>query len=313
MIKVGYFGDGKWAHYALQKLSENPEIKITFIVPRFDSRDPILKKASEDLCCPFLVESNVNSKAAINKFGKFDCDLFISMSFDQILKQPIIGMPSLGFINCHAGSLPFYRGRNPLNWVLINGEQSFGITVHYIDQGIDTGDIIEQVKFPISKFDNYRTLLDKASVECGNVLDKAVKKIIAKNVMPIRQVDLHPKGSYFRKRINGDENIKFQWGAERCFNFIRGISKPGPGARCIVNGQEYSIEQAELVKKKLNDNAVSGEVVERNHKGIIIKTGYEFLQILAMINSNDENGNLFKPVFEIGTIFMEKDGKSFRE
>jgi methionyl-tRNA formyltransferase len=64
------------------------------------------------------------------------------MSFNQIFKSEIINLPRLKTINCHAGKLPFYRSRNILNWVLINDEKEFGITVHYVDEGIDTGDII---------------------------------------------------------------------------------------------------------------------------------------------------------------------------
>ena len=68
-------------------------------------------------------------------------------------------MPALGTINCHAGKLPFYRGRNVLNWAIINGESEFGITVHFIDDGIDTGDIIKQKTYPISLNDDYKSIL----------------------------------------------------------------------------------------------------------------------------------------------------------
>ncbi|MDR1522244.1 MAG: hypothetical protein LBS28_05280 [Streptococcaceae bacterium] len=84
----------------------------------------------------------MNSKEVINLLKKYNADLFISMSFNQIFKSEIINLPRLKTINCHAGKLPFYRSRNILNWVLINDEKEFGITVHYVDEGIDTGDII---------------------------------------------------------------------------------------------------------------------------------------------------------------------------
>ena len=72
------------------------------------------------------------------------------MSFNQIFRKDIINLTPIGIINCHAGKLPFYRGRNILNWVLINDEKEFGITVHFVDEGIDTGDIILQKTFPIT-------------------------------------------------------------------------------------------------------------------------------------------------------------------
>ena len=89
------------------------------------------------------------------------------MSFNQIFKQSIISLPELGIISCHAGKLLLYRGRNVLNWVLINDEKEFGITVHYIDEGIDTGDIIIQKSFQIKDTDTYKSLLEKASSNNG--------------------------------------------------------------------------------------------------------------------------------------------------
>ena len=80
------------------------------------------------------------------------------MSFNQIFKREMIDLPKYGTINCHAGKLPFYRGRNILNWALINDEKEFGITVHYMDEGIDTGDIIVQRTYPIGEEDDYGIL-----------------------------------------------------------------------------------------------------------------------------------------------------------
>ena len=81
-----------------------------------------------------------------------------------------MSLPKLKTINCHAGKLPFYRGRDILNWVLINDEKEFGITVHYMDEGIDTGDIILQRTFPITDEDSYKTLLERSYDECANIL-----------------------------------------------------------------------------------------------------------------------------------------------
>ncbi|MEA1052839.1 formyltransferase family protein [Lamprobacter modestohalophilus] len=84
----------------------------------------------------------------------------------QIFKKSTIERLDLGAINCHAGKLPFYRGRNILNWALINDEEEFGITVHSVDTGVDTGDIIRQQCFPITDADDYSTLLERAYWLC---------------------------------------------------------------------------------------------------------------------------------------------------
>ena len=126
-MKIGYFGDGPWAHNALDLIIKNGQIDVIFICARFDNPDLTLKQKANDLGVEFITIQNVNSDDFFEKLKIFKCDLFVSMSFNQIFKSTIISIPELGIINCHAGKLPLYRGRNVLNWVLINGEKKFGI------------------------------------------------------------------------------------------------------------------------------------------------------------------------------------------
>jgi len=142
-ITIGYFADGPWAHRAFKKLIEDETIEIAFICVRYDTKDLILQNLGQTYDIDVLSAPNVNAPAFIALLRQYNADLFVSMSFNQIFKHEIIHLPSMKTINCHAGKLPFYRGRNILNWVLINDEKEFGITVHYVDEGIDTGDIIK--------------------------------------------------------------------------------------------------------------------------------------------------------------------------
>ncbi len=143
-LRIGYFGDGPWAHQALDLLSRSERFEVAFIVARNDRPDPVLRQYAEQLEVPFLTHPNVNSEEFLHCIEPYACDLHVSMSFNQIMKARSWSSAPEGFINCHAGALPFYRGRNILNWAIINGESRFGVTVHYIDPGIDTGNIILQ-------------------------------------------------------------------------------------------------------------------------------------------------------------------------
>ena len=128
-MKIGYFADGPWSHNSLNKMLENNDIEIGFIVGRFSNGgDKYLRSKAEELRVPYLIHENINAKEVVEKLKRYKCDLFVSMSFDQIIKAALINLPPRGFINCHAGALPFYRGRNILNWALINGENTYGIT-----------------------------------------------------------------------------------------------------------------------------------------------------------------------------------------
>jgi len=180
------------------KASSSARLKpIEFICVRYDTKDETLKNYCEKYNIDYLKHKNINSKEFLEKIRQYNCDLFVSMSFNQIFKKEIINIPRLKAINCHAGKLPFYRGRNVLNWVLINDEKEFGITVHYIDEGIDTGDIIMQRVYPIIDEDDYNTLLEKAYKECANILYDGIKLIQnTQEVTPIKQTTIHSMGFY---------------------------------------------------------------------------------------------------------------------
>lgn len=303
-MRVGYFADGPWSHQALELIVRSNELSIAFIVPRFETQDLVLKEWAERLSVPFLPCKDVNSEEFINLLSQYPADIFVSMSFNQILKPAIIGFPPKGFINCHAGALPFYRGRNPLNWVLINDEKSFGITVHFIDEGIDTGDIIEQRLFPISDEDTYKTLLSRAIEGCGRLLFESLIHIKSGTATRQNQKDIHPVGTYFGMRKYGDEIIDFSWSARRCFNFIRAISEPGPGARCYIKNTEYIIHEATEIENAPNYLATVGEVVGRDDDGIIVKVGDSSLKVTCMSVAGDgDDTSKFIPSFRIGIRF----------
>ena len=135
-MKIGYFADGPWSHRAFEKLVNDASIEIAFIVPRTDTADDTLKKYAENHSIDYLTPVKINTEEFYQVAKSYNCDLFVSMSFNQIFRKKIIDLPKHKTINCHAGKLPFYRGRNILNWALINDEKEFGITVHYVDEGI---------------------------------------------------------------------------------------------------------------------------------------------------------------------------------
>lgn len=307
-MKIGYFADGPWSHEAINLIVNCSSLDVSFIVPRFDTQDPILKHWAERLNIPFLPFPNVNTPQVVDQLKSFEADIYVSMSFNQILKKEIIESPPLGFINCHAGALPFYRGRNPLNWVLINGEKSFGITVHYIDEGIDTGDILNQATFPIKVNDTYGDLLEKATFECGKLLHHTLLTIRDNSHIRTKQTTIHPIGTYFGRRVVGDEWLNFDWSSERIHNFVRGITHPGPGARLKYQGREYAVFSSKLIENAPSYIATNGEVVGRTQEGVIVKSDDSTLLFTEMA---EIEGNMtkepFTPNFKIGTRFNWKD------
>lgn len=279
MIRIGYFGDGPWAHEAFKRIIVDDSVKICFITVRWDNQDAVLIALAEEYNIPVELSSNVNSDEFLKRIDKYNVDLFVSMSFNQIFKTNTINYPLLKTINCHAGKLPYYRGRNILNWVLINDEKEFGITVHYVDEGIDTGDIILQKTFSITDEDDYDTLLARAYVGCADILYDAIKKIQDGNVERIRQESIDKIGMYCGARGQGDEIVDWNSTSREIFNFVRAICRPGPMATSYINGTEIKINHVREVKGAKEYINTPGQIIGKTAEGFFVKTRDTFVEV----------------------------------
>jgi methionyl-tRNA formyltransferase len=286
-IKIGYFADGPWSYNAFDLLIKDDSIEIAFIIPRTDSKDSVLLGYSQKYNIPYLKGYNINSIEFYNIAASFNCDLFVSMSFNQIFKSRIFSLPHLGTINCHAGKLPFYRGRNILNWALINDEKEFGITVHFIDEGIDTGDIILQRCFPISDADDYNSLLEISYTECASILFDSIKSLQLNNFVRIKQINIDKIGFYCGQRKEGDEVIKWNQSTRELFNFIRALSNPGPMATTFLNGNKIMINKASIIKDAVNYKCINGLIVGKSNRGFLVKTEDNIIEISQLYIEND--------------------------
>ena len=278
-LNIGYFADGPWSYAAFNKLINDPNIKILFICVRYDTKDITLKKYAKQHSIDYLKHENINSDEFITTLQKYNCDLFVSMSFNQIFKTKIINLAKYKAINCHAGKLPFYRGRNILNWVLINDEKEFGITVHYIDDGIDTGDIILQKSYQISDEDTYKTLLERAYVGCANVLYEAILMFKEGPVKAKKQNEIHPIGFYCSKRNKDDEILNWNQTSRDVFNFVRAISSPGPLARTFIKEKEMKITKVEYIENAPIYKSTIGVIINVKSDGFMVKTQDSFIKV----------------------------------
>jgi methionyl-tRNA formyltransferase len=278
-MKIGFFGDGPWAERALLPLAEDPRYTIVFVTVRASRPDKKLISLAESRGIPVLCPASVNSDESLAAIGKFAADLHVSMSYDQILREKVLSLPAHGTLNCHAGALPFYRGRNPLTWAIINGEAEFGVTVHWVDLGIDTGDIVVQIKVPILPSDTYATLLSSAEDLCADALVNAVSDVYEKKDQRIAQATIDPVGMYCCRRREGDEEIDWTSGTTQIERFIRALVPPGPGARTTWKDAPYAILSAETIHQAKPYIGAAGEVIGRDNGGILVKSGDTFVRL----------------------------------
>ena len=113
----------------------------------------------------------------MEKLKKLDPDVIVVVAFGQILSKEILEIPKYGCINGHASLLPMYRGSGPIQWVVINGEKETGITTMRMDEGVDTGDMIEKVVVPIDSKETGGSLFDKLKEVSAQLMVSTLKKI----------------------------------------------------------------------------------------------------------------------------------------
>jgi methionyl-tRNA formyltransferase len=258
---------------------------------------------ADELGIPFETVRNVNEPEFIDRIRRRAPDVNVSMSFNQILRRSILDSAGGGFINCHAGALPFYRGRNALNWALINGAEEIGVTVHYVDGGIDTGDIILQRFFAVGENDDYARVLDSAAELCATTLTEALSLIFDGTLTAVPQEGIHPVGMYCSRRRVGDEWIDWSWPSKRIHNFVRALAPPGPGARTFIGDEVIAITETRHIVGAPDYIDRPGTVVGRDGEGVTVKTGDSSIKVIQVGQAEGaDTTREAVPKFRIGTF-----------
>lgn len=181
----------------------------------------------------------VNSPQWITKIAAINPDIIISCYYRKMICHEILDLPRIGAFNLHGSYLPAYRGRCPVNWVIINGEKKTGVTLHYMVEKPDAGDIVAQKAVMIGESDTANTLYDKLCRATKELLD-VVLPLIKKEQIPRQKQDL-TQGSYYGGRRPEDGRIDWNKSAEEIYNLIRGVTDPYPGAFASLDSDEKII------------------------------------------------------------------------
>ena len=195
-------------------------------------------------------------------------DIIITCAYGQIIPKEVLDYPKYGCINVHASLLPKHRGGAPIHRAIINGDSKTGITIMYMDVGMDDGDIISQKETVIEDSDNLETLHDRLSYLGKDLLLDTLPSIIDGTNKRIKQNEDEVSYSYNIKRE--EEHIDFSKSSRDIFNLIRGLS-PIPGAYVILDGKEIKVYNSVIGNNKYSDKKV-GEIVNITKEGISVCT-----------------------------------------
>ncbi len=217
----------------------------------------------------------VKDSAFVKVLRDLKPDLIVVVAFGQILSKEILDIPKFGCINVHASLLPKYRGAAPLNWVIINGEKTTGITTMYMSEGLDTGDMILKKEIKIGEYETAGQLHDRMCVLGGEVL-KETLKLIQENKAP-REVQDNALSCYAPIMDKELGNIKWNKSAKEIVNLIRGTN-PWPGTFTKYNGETVKIWRAKVLEDEKKED-IPGQIIKVSKEGIQVVTGCGILLV----------------------------------
>jgi methionyl-tRNA formyltransferase len=209
--------------------------------------------------------------------------MIFSFYYRHMLSDEILQIPSRGAYNLHGSLLPAYRGRCPVNWVLIQGETRTGVTLHHMVKKADAGDIVGQKAVAIEETDTAVSLYRRLCEAAGELLDETLPLMKAGRAPRLPQ-DIS-KGSYFGGRRPEDGRIDWRWPAVRIYNLIRAVTEPYPGAFCLLpDGSHLLIWWAVPEAAQRVAGADPPGTVSIDERGALVATGEGRLRLVDVEN-----------------------------
>jgi len=226
---------------------------------------------------PCYTTDNINDEEWVDRIKSWKPDVLFSFYYRKMIGKNILDIPRLGALNLHGSLLPAYRGRCPVNWVLVKGEEKTGVTLHFMVEKPDAGDIVGQKEVFIEFHDTARTLYDKLC-EAADVLLGELLPVIKTGQIPRRKQNL-AEGSYYGGRRPEDGRINWTQPAKDIYNLIRAVTDPYPGAFALLeNGSRVIIWRALPVE----EHDMIGQVGDLESAGqdVLVKTGKNAIKLL---------------------------------
>ena len=188
---------------------------------------------------PVFSPKDVNAPPWPDRIRTASPDLLFSFYYRSMLKKEILEIPPLGAMNLHGSLLPKYRGRAPVNWVLVKGETETGVTLHFMTEKPDAGDIVGQAAVPIAFDDTALTLFGKMESAASRLLGDLLPRI-AGGEIPRLPNDV-ARGSYFGGRRPEDGRIDWSRPSVEIYNLVRAVTRPYPGAFAELAGEKLTV------------------------------------------------------------------------
>jgi methionyl-tRNA formyltransferase len=275
-MRIVFMGNHNMGVICLKRLIDLGE-QIVGVVAHPDNDDPhetvwydSVKELALGHGLKVFQPNDVNTPEFVATLSSLKPDLIVVVSFRQILKKGVIQVPQKGVINVHPSLLPRYRGRANIAWAIINGETKTGVTVHYIDEKIDTGPIVVQKEVEIRFEDTVNTVLDRVTQLYPVALEEALQKVKGgfKGTPQTSE-----NASYYGRRYPKDGAIDWNKSAMSIYNLIRAVTHPYPGAFTSLGQKKVFLWEATPIEDSVQGAAVGTVVEAAEGKGFVVATG----------------------------------------
>tara|TARA_R110001606_G_scaffold384411_1_gene547272 strand:+ start:4084 stop:4872 length:789 start_codon:yes stop_codon:yes gene_type:complete len=256
-MKIIFFGCTKFSEELLKDLLKNKvEIIAIFTIPEYfiiSYNEEKVKNSNFSDLKPIALKENIpfyevdsvvgkRTKDYKNIIADLNPDIILVLGWYYMVPKSIRDISKYGSWGIHASLLPDYAGGAPLVWAIINGEEKAGVTLFRMENGVDDGDIIKQIEFPIKDSDTIKEVYEKATL--------ASKKILNEVLTDRDKIKFTPqdksKIKIYPQRSPKDGLIDWSWETKKIKNFIRAQTKPYPGAYTIIEGNKVTIWDAEI-------------------------------------------------------------------
>lgn len=219
---------------------------------------------------PVFAPDNVNTPEWVARLRAWQPDFLFSFYYRRMLSRDVLDVASRGALNLHGSLLPRYRGRCPVNWVLIHDERESGVTLHYMEEKPDRGAIVTQRRVPITDADTALSLFHKLTAAAAELMDDTYPRLRDGTADRVEQD--HRQASYFGGRRPDDGRIDWNQSARQIFNLVRATTHPYPGAFATWNETRLHVWQA-AERSRQGANAMPPGTVIAAAPELLVATG----------------------------------------
>jgi len=294
-LRIVFMGTPDFAVTILKHLVEN-DYTIVGVITAVDKpagrgrklNESAVKKYAASQKLPILQPSNLKNEDFHKELKALNANLQIVVAF-RMLPKVVWNMPEYGTFNLHASLLPDYRGAAPINWAIINGEEKTGVSTFFIDDKIDTGEIILQKECTIREDETVGELHDTLMYLGADLVLETLELIKSNSVITIKQPELEEKTAY--KLF--PHNCKIDWSAslDNIYNKVRGLNPyPAAWTTIINNEEEITAKLYNVSKEDATHNHVNGEIITtKKTLKVAVNNGYLIINELKLSGKKKMN------------------------